>query len=238
MNHRRREGDRPGTRARPFRRRAVAATITGVDLFEEIAQERRALAGQAARFTAAQRATPSLCRGWNVHDVLAHLVVPLVVGTPRFVLAVLAAGGNFDRANDRVTRRVARRPAADLVRVLAERSGARFTPPGAGPQAPLVDVLVHGLDVRRPLGLHHDVPAPRLRVALEFLATSPAGLVPRGALTGLRLEADDVDFARGSGPVVRGAGQDLLLAVTGRAAGFGALTGEGAPVLRRRAVPG
>ncbi|GIG30006.1 maleylpyruvate isomerase family mycothiol-dependent enzyme [Cellulomonas marina] len=208
-----------------------------MDVFEEIADERRALAGQLAHLTPQQQATRSLCRAWSVHDVLAHLVMPLEVSTPRMVLAVFAAGGRFDRANERVTARLARRPFADLLQVLERKAGSRFTPPGAGPQAPLVDVLVHGLDIRWPLGLHRDVPAPRLREALTFLTTAPAGLVPKGALRGLRLEADDIDFAHGSGPVVRGTAQELLLAVTGRGAVLDSLAGEGVSVLRRRIVP-
>ncbi|WP_432487288.1 maleylpyruvate isomerase family mycothiol-dependent enzyme [Kineococcus sp. SYSU DK018] len=209
-----------------------------MDVFEEIADERRALAEQASHLTPQQQSARSLCRAWSVHDVLAHLVMPLEVSTPRLVLAVLAAGGKFDRANERVTQRLAQRPFAELVQVLARKAGSRFTPPGAGPEAPLVDVLVHGLDIRWPLGLHRAVPEPRLRKALTFLMTAPAGLVPEGALTGLRFEADDIDFAHGSGPVVSGTAQVLLLASTGRGVVLDSLTGEGVPTLRRRIAPG
>ncbi len=227
-----------GSRIASSRGGAPTAKIIPVDVFEEIADERRALAEQLADLTPQQQTTRSLCRAWSVHDVLAHLVMPLEVSTPRFVLAVLAAGGRFDRANERVTWRLAQRPFTELVQVLDRKAGSRFTPPGAGPQAPLVDVLVHGLDIRWPLGLHRDVPAPRLQEALTFLVSAPARLVPEGALTGLRLEADDIDFAHGSGPVVRGTAQVLLLAMTGRGAVLDSLTGEGAPVLRRRIEPG
>ncbi|GAB7191219.1 maleylpyruvate isomerase family mycothiol-dependent enzyme [Kineococcus sp. NUM-3379] len=209
-----------------------------MDVFEEIADERRALADQVEALSPEQRATRSLCRAWSVQDVLAHLVMPLEVSTPKLVLAVLLAGGNFDRANERVTRRLARRPFAEIVDVLRRKAGTRFTPPGSGPEAPLVDVLVHGLDIRRPLQLHRDIPGPRLRTALTFLMTAPAGLVPRGALSGLRFEAQDVDWAHGSGPVVSGTAEALLLAVTGRAAGLDTLAGDGLPTLRGRLAPG
>ncbi|NHC47298.1 maleylpyruvate isomerase family mycothiol-dependent enzyme [Motilibacter aurantiacus] len=205
-----------------------------MDVFEEIADERRALADQLATLTLEQQTTRSLCHAWSVHDVLAHLVMPLEVSTSRLVLAVLLAGGKFDRASERVTRQLAQRPFAELVEVLRRKADIRFTPPGSGPESPLVDVLVHGLDIRWPLRLHHDIPAPRLREALTFLMTAPAGLVPRGALTGLRLEAEDIDWAHGSGPVVRGRAGTLLLAATGRTAALAPLTGDGAPVLRGR----
>ncbi len=169
-----------------------------------------------------------------MHDVVAHLVAPLEVSLPRFALAVLVAGGNFDRANDRVTRRLARRPFAELVDVLHRGADARFTPPGSGPEAPLVDVLVHGLDVRRPLGLRREVPHHRARTALTFLVGAPAGFVPKGALDGLRFVADDLDWSHGTGPTVSGDADALLLACTGRTAALEFLRGDGAPVLRER----
>ena len=202
------------------------------------ADERRALADQLATLTPQQQATRSLCAAWSVHDVAAHLIMPMEVSVPRVVLAVLLAGGNFDRANERITRRLAQRPFAEVVDVLRRKADSRFTPPGSGPEAPLVDVLVHGLDIRRPLQLHRDIPEPRLRKALTFLMTAPSGLVPQGALTGLRFEAEDVDWAHGSGAVVRGTAGALLLAATGRAAALDSLVGGGVPVLRGRLAPG
>jgi len=205
-----------------------------MDPFEEIADERRALADQLATLTPEQQATKSLCEAWSVHDVLAHLIMPLEVSIPKVALAVLMAGGSFDRANRRVTRRLARRPFAEILDILRRKADSRFTPPGSGPQTPLVDVLVHGLDIRWPLRLARDIPEPRLRKALSFLMTAPSGLVPRGALTGLRLEAEDIGWGHGSGPVVRGATDALLLAATGRPTALDALTGDGVPILRGR----
>jgi uncharacterized protein (TIGR03083 family) len=205
-----------------------------MDPFEEIAEERRALADQLATLTPEQQATKSLCEAWSVHDVLAHLIMPLEVSTPKVVLAVLMAGGNFDRANERVTRRLAQRPFAAIVDVLRRKADSRFTPPGSGPEAPLVDVVVHGLDIRWPLRLDREIPEQRVRKALTFLMTAPSGLVPKGALTGLRLEAQDIDWGHGRGPVVSGATDALLLASTGRAAVLDSLTGDGVPILRGR----
>ena len=208
--------------------------IDCMDPFEEIADERRALADQLATLTPEQQATKSLCEAWSVHDVVAHLIMPFEVSTPKVALAVLMAGGSFDRANERVTRRLARRPFAEIVDVLRRKADSRFTPPGSGPQVPLVDVLVHGLDIRWPLGLHRDVPEPRLRMALTFLMTAPSGIVPKGALSGLRFEAEDIDWGHGSGPVISGTTDALLLAGTGRVAALDALAGDGVPILRGR----
>ncbi|MEZ0166522.1 maleylpyruvate isomerase family mycothiol-dependent enzyme [Kineococcus sp. LSe6-4] len=208
--------------------------MSGADLFAQIADERRGLADLFAAASEQDLRARSLCPAWTVHDVLAHLVTPLAVGLPRMVLAVALAGGDFDRANRRVTRRLARRSREDLVDALRRGADSRFTPPGAGPEAPLVDVLVHGLDVRRPLGVRREVPAARARPALSFLLTAPKGLVPAGLLDGVRVEVEDVDLRHGNGAPVRGPADDVLLVLTGRRAGLDGLTGAGADLLARR----
>jgi uncharacterized protein (TIGR03083 family) len=206
-----------------------------VDLFAEIADERRGLAALLSGLTVEQHAKQSLCSAWTVHDVVAHLVVPLEVGFPKFVRAMLVSRGNFDRANVRLTREQARRPFGELVEVLRRKADSRFTPPGGGPEAPLTDLLVHGLDIRWPLELSREIPGERLRTALTYLTAGPVGgVVPRGALTGLRFEADDVDWAHGSGPVVRGGAEALLLTITGRTVGLGHLSGDGVATFRGR----
>ena len=206
-----------------------------MDVFDEIADERRGLADLLADLTREQQAEQSLCHEWSVHEVAAHLVLPLEVSMPKFVLTMLACRGSFDRANVRLTREQARRPFAEIVDVLRRKAGTRFTPPGSGPEAPLTDVLVHGLDIRWPLGLTRPVPAERLQASLTFLTAAPrGGLVPRGILDGLRLEADDIGWAAGSGPTVSGPAEALLLAVTGRTAALGLLAGDGAATLRSR----
>lgn len=206
-----------------------------MDTFAEIAEERRAMADLLSRLTPEQRSTQSLCSQWSVHDVAAHLVTPLEVSIPKFMVAMLICRGSFDRANLRLTREQAARPFAEIVNLLRSKADTRFTPPGAGPEAPLTDVLVHGLDITWPLGLTRPIPGERLEKALTFL-TSPAarGLVPKGALNGLRIVAEDVDWAHGDGPTVSGTAEALLLALTGRAPALRHLNGDGMATLRSR----
>jgi uncharacterized protein (TIGR03083 family) len=206
-----------------------------VDTFAEIADERRSLAALMSGLTGEQQATQSLCSEWSVRDVVGHLVVPLEVGTPKFALAVLASRGNFHRANVRLAREQARRPFGEIIEVLRRKADSRFTPPGSGPEAPLTDLLVHGLDIRWPLGLPRDIPEARLRTSLTYLTAAPVdGLVPKGALEGLRFAADDITWAHGDGPTVNGTAEALLLAITGRTTALGHLSGDGVPTLRGR----
>lgn len=205
-----------------------------MDIFAAIADERRRLADQLVDLAPEEQATQSLCEAWTVHEVLAHLTMPLDVSTPRFALAMLLAAGNFDRANRRLTQRQAARPFEDVISLLHRKADSRFTPPGEGPEAPLTDVLVHGLDIRWPLGLSYQIPEERAAAALTAVMKAPSSVVRKGTLNGLRFEATDLDWKHGNGATVAGSAAALLLAVTGRAEAMDSLSGDGAGVLRHR----
>ncbi|MGH3415305.1 MAG: maleylpyruvate isomerase family mycothiol-dependent enzyme [Actinocrinis sp.] len=212
-----------------------------MDVFDMLADERQALADRLDQLTTAQLAAPSLCHRWRVHDVAAHVVMVLQVAPGEFLRTLMSSRGNFDRANDKLTARWAGQPPAELATRLRRLARSRFTPPGQGPEAPLADLLVHDLDIRRPLGITRATEPDRLHAALKFLvafkqlpgAPGPT-LVSRGCLDGLRLEADDIDFTWGRGAPVRGSAEDLLLAITGRGEGARHLGGGGAATLARR----
>ena len=73
-----------------------------------------------------------------------------------------------------------------------------------GIEAPLTDLLVHGQDLRRPLGLWREIPPDRAEVSLNFLAGLPRGFVSKDRLAGLALSATDLPFSFGSGAAVSG----------------------------------
>ncbi|MEI6620387.1 MAG: maleylpyruvate isomerase family mycothiol-dependent enzyme [Actinomycetes bacterium] len=207
-----------------------------MDLFAEIADERRGVADLVAELTEEQLQTQSLCSGWDVRSVAAHLLMPLVTPTPKFVIAMARAGMNFNKANMQLTASVAARPTEQLVAGLRDHAGSRFTPPGLGPEAPLTDVLVHGQDIRRPLGIERTFPPDRIRVVLDFLVTPAAtrGLVPKGVVDGVALSATDLDWSAGSGAQVSGPAEAIMLSLTGRTVALADLSGPGAQVLSGR----
>jgi uncharacterized protein (TIGR03083 family) len=205
-----------------------------VDTFDMIAQERRNLADTLSGLEPQQWMTPSLCQEWTVHDVAAHLLMPLVTPIPRFLIAMVGSGFNFDRANVKLTDRVARRSNDELVSGLRANAEHHFTPPGMGPEAPLTDALVHGQDIRRPLGIPHAFEPEHLRRALTFLAGKSMGFVPKGLVNEIRFEATDLDWASGVGAAARGPGEAILLALTGRQVALADLEGPGVDVLRER----
>lgn len=209
-------------------------------ILDEIARERTRLADVLDTLDDAQWATPSLCGDWTVRVVAAHLLMPLVTPTREFLVATLLARGNFNVANDRQSRAVASRMSTtDIVDGLRAQAGNRFHPPTFGHEAPITELVVHGQDIRRPLGLPVSFVPDVLRPALDMLVSPKAlrGFVPRrvrGALTGLRIEADDLDWAVGSGPLLRGPGASIAYALTGRTASLGELSGPGVDLLHAR----
>lgn len=198
------------------------------------AQERRRIADLIDDLDEAQLATPSLCAGWDVKTVAAHLVSFLAEGTLR-VTWLGARRGSPDRAIDELARLRAQRPAAEIAASLRDLADHRYWRPP--PQAPglLAEVLAHSGDIRIPLGLPFEPDPQPTAIALDFLTGPvPIGLVPLGRLRGIRLQATDIDRTWGKGQEIRGRSAELLMAAVGRNAVLDALDGPGLPSLRQR----
>lgn len=198
-----------------------------------IAQERHAAADMLADLSAEQLRTQSLCTNWTVQDVAAHLIVPLEVSMAKFALAMITSRG-FDRANAKLARQHGERPISEIIAVLRRKADHRFTPPGGGPEMPLTDLLVHGLDIRRPLGIPRAIPEDRIRISLTSLTEGGNQVAPAGRLDGLRLHATDIDWLYGQGAPVTGAADALTLAIAGRREALDELHGDGVGILRQR----
>jgi uncharacterized protein (TIGR03083 family) len=204
-------------------------------VFAAVAASRRAVADLLESLDERQLATPSLCAGWDVRTVGAHLAQSAGPVLRETLGALVRARGHLHRANAESARRAAGRPVPEIAALLRERADSRFTPPVTGPRAPLTEVLVHGGDMRLPLGLPHQADPAAVRTALDFVTSGrPIGFVPRGRLRRLRLVATDLDWAWGSGPAASGRGLELLMAACGRAPVVDRLSGPGADELRRR----
>jgi uncharacterized protein (TIGR03083 family) len=204
-----------------------------VDYFPVIAAERLAVADMLDELSPQQWETQSLCAAWTVRQVAAHLSVVLTHGLGTFLVAAVRAGGNLDRANRMVATREATRPIPDIVGDLRANADSRFTPPTFGSEAPLTEVLLHGEDMRVPLGIADGRPAERWHGALDLLLSPKGrrGFAAKG-VPALRYEATDIDWAHGSGDEVRGPAAALALTVSGRPARLGELSGPGLATVR------
>jgi uncharacterized protein (TIGR03083 family) len=199
--------------------------MTTDDLMPTISAERRAFGDVLDGLRAADWDAPSLCAGWRVREVVAHMTMPFRYSAPRFLAEMVRSRGNFTRMADRVARRDARAPVDVLLPAGGRTRITPWSPPGGGPKGALTHDLVHGLDITIPLGIDHPVSEAALRLVLDN-ATSPLSLKHFGRdLTGLRLEADDLDWAFGDGEPLRGGARHLLMVLMDRRLPAGLLRG-------------
>jgi uncharacterized protein (TIGR03083 family) len=185
---------------------------------------------------------PSLCDGWRVRDVVAHIYGGAVGSLGSHLRAVAANGFSVPRGSKANAIALADRTDVGEMAAGIRRFAAEYAAGGAKrgivrflkPRDLFVDQFVHHQDVRRPLGLTRSIPPERLIAALEA-TPGVAGLVKaRGRSRGLRLVATDVDWSGGAGPAVQGPAESIVLALTGRPVALAELTGDGLELLKTR----
>lgn len=159
---------------------------------------------------------PSLCPGWRVREVVAHLTLPMHASAPVVVLGLLRARFRWDVLADRRARLDARQTPEQLLTALRAPRMQAWTPPGGGATGALVHAVIHGLDITEGLQLDRRPPTARTRIVLDGL-TAPRSLTHFGvALEGLQLRAEDTDWSYGTGRVVSAPAVDLALILSGR----------------------
>lgn len=207
-------------------------------IFAASASRRRAVADLLDSLDDKQLGTESLCAGWTVRMVGAHLLSPLITKGPALAATFVRSGFRPHVANTRLATKVAARPVAELTVGLRDNAESRFKPPVTGARAQLTDLLVHEADMRLPLGLPFDPPLADVELALDFLVDGkPFGFVPKGMLAGIRFAPTDSERAWGDGAPAGGRAADLMLAICGRTTVLASLTGEGADLLGARLSP-
>ena len=204
-----------------------------VDVMALARAEREDLLDLLGTLTPEQWRAPSLCAGWSVHDVVAHVLSYEELG-PRQLAARFARGSfRFGRVNAVGLREYAGRSPAELTDLLRRHLTPTGLTAGLGGAIALTDGLIHHQDIRRPLGLPRAVPAERVRPALRTALFAPVllGVLRVGDV---RLVATDLDWSFGRGPEVRGTAEALLMAVAGRRGIAAELSGPGRERIARR----
>ena len=190
--------------------------------------ERQALIADLEPLELAQWRTASLSAGWDIHDVVAHLLDSAKTTRWGFIRGMVAAGFDFDRDN---ALGVAREKCTDPLRTLAGLQSVleRTSTPPAPSATRLVEAFVHGEDIRRPLGISRNYPPLHVVTALAYqLKTTVKMGGGRELATGWRLVTTDTGFEHGDGPEVRACAIVMLLAVSGRPVALAELSGPGA----------
>jgi uncharacterized protein (TIGR03083 family) len=195
--------------------------------------ERSALADDLSGLPDDRWSTTSLCADWNVHQLLGHMVATAKMTPPAFFGKMLGSGFRFGvMANKAVAQETAGSP-ADTLTEFRRVETSTSSPPGPV-DSWLGETIVHGEDIRRPLGIRHDYPMEALTRVAEFYQGSNLLIGTKKRIAGVTLRATDAEWTHGSGPEVAGPMLSVLLAMTGRRAALDDLAGEGVDVLRSR----
>ncbi len=203
------------------------------DLWPTIHAERQALAADLEQVPDAQWATPSLCGGWTVRDVVGHLTATAELTGPGFFAGLIGSGFRFQamQANG-VAKQTEGTPADTLARFKAQINATTHAP---GPMDSwLGETIVHAEDIRRPLGIAHTYPTDATTRIADFYRGSNLLIGGKKRVSGLTLRATDTDWSAGSGPEVAGPSIALVLVMTGRGSALGELSGDGVAVLSQR----
>lgn len=115
----------------------------------------------------------TLCTGWTMQEMAAHLTTSTRTGWWDAIKGAVTSGFSFDRMGDRQARAIAARfTRSELIAQIRETAASPKRAPGAAPIDPLVDFLVHGQDIARPLGRSREMPLEPAQSALEHVLRS------------------------------------------------------------------
>jgi uncharacterized protein (TIGR03083 family) len=197
-----------------------------------IHEERSRAADMLESLSPDQWTADSLCQGWNVRLVAAHMMVAGEQTTGRFMKGLIGSGFRFNVMTDRDARNAGQLSPSDIVAGIRARTTTTNKPP-APAMAMLGEVVVHGTDIRHPLGIPDDTSNDARLACLNMFKNSNFPVAAKKTIEGLRLRATDADWSHGSGPEVSGPTLALLMAMVARPL-MTSLTGDGVDVLRGR----
>lgn len=157
-------------------------------------------------------ATASLCAGWDVRHVVAHVTMPGRLTPEQFGAEMAAAGGDFGVLSDRIAARDAQLPIDDLLAGLRSATLHRWQPPVGGAAGALSHAVIHSLDVTIPLDVSPTAPTDAVTAVLDQLAAARGSIFGLD-LTGLRLQTPDGRRTWGDGDQIVEADAGRLVAL-------------------------
>jgi uncharacterized protein (TIGR03083 family) len=203
--------------------------MTGTDdasLQPAVAAEYLALADLLASASEDDWNTPSLCDGWRVREVIAHLTMPARYDQGAFMAELRARDFDFGRLSNEIAERDAHLATEDLVANLRADALLHWAPPEGGYHGALNHVAIHGLDVTVPLGIERRPSDETMRVVLDDLTAGGIHEHFGTVITGRKVEATDLHWSYGSGSLLRATAGDLALMLCGRTIPPGQREGE------------
>jgi uncharacterized protein (TIGR03083 family) len=186
------------------------------ELQQLVPAELGTLASALADLDEAAWSTPSLCAGWTVRHVVAHLTMAARYDAERFGAELAADGFDFQTTSDRIAARDADLPVAELLDDVRSPRLAAFEQPGGGWAGSLSHVVIHGLDITLGLGLGRVAGDEATRRVLDGLVSTGVRTVFGVDVAGRRLRATDLDWERGSGTAHEATAGELVAMLSGR----------------------
>jgi uncharacterized protein (TIGR03083 family) len=191
--------------------------------------------------SAEEWAHASLCDGWTVRDVAAHLTLQQISLGDGLRMA-LRHPGSINHMNRENARRRARLPTQRLIADSRGMVGSRRHNFGFTHLETLIDIVVHGQDIAIPLSRElevdpHAAAAAATRVWSDHLTRRgrwKMRVFRSVPYERYRLTATDTQWSVGEGPEIRGPILSILMVLTGRLVCLPQLSGEGAMALRQQ----
>ena len=213
------------------------------DVWAAIDSQRRRTADLLEELSDDEWRHPSLCRGWTVRDVAAHLTLQQIgLGAAlRSVITHPSTLGGVNRMIRRSARIKADQPTERLIAEIRAMVGSRRHNVGVTSLETLTDILVHGQDIAIPLHRELEMPTNAAAVVATRVwtqrGTRTARVFRHVPIRGFRLTATDITWSVGDGPEIQGPITAILLLLTGRLAALPRLSGAGAESLRSQMLP-
>lgn len=206
-----------------------------MDAWQMTDSERTAFADLADSLTPAQWDQPSLCDGWKVRDVVAHVADGADVKMGKMMITAVKYGFRMNTMNQREAQKAGAKPTDELRKELRATVGVHKAPGPMKPEDMLLETIVHEQDVRRPLGIARAYSADEMKVALERATLQGNTFLPiKKRIVDVKLKATDVDWEHGEGSEVSGPGEALLMTMAGRPVALAELSGPGLDTLKQR----
>ena len=209
----------------------TGASIGVEESWQVVVEQRLAIAELLAGLSEGDWEQPSLCSGWSVRDVAAHVTLIPIPPSPSSLLVDFAkARGNYARFNTVASQRRAARTPSQLVLDLRNTAESRTVPRPASPANVMWDILVHAQDIAIPLGIDFPTPPDAGAAAATRIweLRWPFSFRAQRRLGSFTLRATDANWTLGTGPEIAGSISAILLLLTGRTkAATPLLTGEG-----------
>lgn len=185
------------------------------DLQDWVAPTYDGLAGDLASASPDTWDAATLCEGWRVRHVVAHVTMPVRLTPEQFGAEMAAARGDFTVLSDTVAARDASLPTTELLGQLRSSELHAWQPPGGGAAGALSHAVIHGLDITIALDRPPVAPPEAMLAVLDRL-TAAEGATFGVDLTGTRLEATDTDWAWGDGERLSAETGALVALLSGR----------------------